>query len=447
MVRVAAALLQIIPGVVLPNILDRLDSFATPIRLWWPVVLLGIATIGSYGTVYYAIGVLIPVISADTGWGIGVLSGGFSIAVLGQGGIAVAAGRLLDRHGSRSVLIPSLIVGTAALLLSSVARDAWQFALAWSLGGAAIGGSLFYNVTMPITARLFRDRRASAFSLLTLFGALASPIFYPMAGWMTGAWGWRGALQGLICLMVLCVLPAATLVRAPAEPSNAASPPMRRLGDVLSQPRVQMSLVIFGCAALANSALLLHQVPALQAAGLSLAAATSYAGARGAFQIPGRLLLAPLTHRFGIRRSICICYLAAASAALALGIAIELDLTTVSVLYFTVVSGMSLGLLSPLNGLFQTETFQERDWGMLSGVTVLVTSLASAAGATLSGLAVDVTGRYTPGLLAIGVLQIIAVLLLIVQERAHEPSPALGIRSRVVAPVDSRPGRTAKRPV
>ena len=152
-----------------------------PVRVWWPAVLLGLTTIGAYGTAYYSIGVLIPAISEDTGWRTGSLSTSFSLAMLGQGAIALIAGRVFDRRGSRPVLLSSICAGAALLLVSTLAKSPSQFILAWALGSAAIGGGLYYNVTMPITARLYPDNRAAAFSVLTLLGALASPIFYPIA--------------------------------------------------------------------------------------------------------------------------------------------------------------------------------------------------------------------------------------------------------------------------
>ncbi|MDA1003567.1 MAG: MFS transporter, partial [Chloroflexi bacterium] len=121
------------------------------LRFWIPAAALGLATIGAYGTAYYAIGVLIPVMSTETGWSTGALSGGFSIGVLGQGAVALIAGRTFDRHGSRPVLAPALIVGAALLMAASFAQTPWQFVAAWGVGGAAVGGGLYYNVTMPVT--------------------------------------------------------------------------------------------------------------------------------------------------------------------------------------------------------------------------------------------------------------------------------------------------------
>jgi MFS family permease len=383
---------------------------------WWPALLLGLATIGAYGTAYYSIGVLIPVISADTGWSAGALAGGFSIGMLGQGAIALSSGRIFDRHGSKLILLPSIGLGGLLLFASSQAQEPWQFVAAWSAGAAVIGGGLYYNVTMPMTTRLYPGRRAAAFSVLTLLGALASPIFYPLAAWLIDLLGWRGALQALVGVMVVCVAPAALFVHAPAASLPAAA--KLRLAGALAEPAVHRLLLVFALSAFANSALLLHQVPALEAAGLSLAAASGFAGARGAFQIPGRLFLSPLTRRFGVRGSIAMCYSLASTATLALLIAVGAGTPLPLAVYFTVVSGISLGMLSPLNGLFQAEVYGDSKLGTLSGVNVIVVSIAGALGAWSAGLAADAAGSYVLPLGVAVVLQTGAVLALRWQQAA-----------------------------
>jgi MFS family permease len=394
------------------------------IALWWPAVLLGLATIGSYGTVQYSIGVLIPAIHSESGWSTAALSAGFSLATLGQGFVALMSGRLLDSRGSRPVLLPALAAGAALLLLASIAKEAWQFVVCWGVGGAAIGGGLFYNVTMPVTARLYRDRRVTAFQVLTLLGALASPIFYPVAGLMIDAWGWRGALRGLLGLTAMCVAPAALFVRSQPSPSSAATGGSAEVRRALRQPVVWRALLMFGLAAMANSALLLHQVAAMRAAGLSLAAASGYAGARGAFQIPGRLVLTPLTSKLGVRGALALCYGAASTATLALLLAVFGADAEVLALFFAVAGGVSLGLLSPLNGLLQVEAFGEARLGTLSGVAVIVTSSSGAAGALVMGLARDATGSYRLPLAAVILVQGLAIAALAWQRRATLAQPA-----------------------
>lgn len=66
--------------------------------------------------------------------------------------------------------------------------------------------------------------------------------------------------------------------------------------------------------AFANAAVLLYKVPIMEATGLSLAAASGLAGLRGAFQLPGRLVLSPLVRPAGVRGLIGGCYLLSATA-------------------------------------------------------------------------------------------------------------------------------------
>lgn len=408
------------------------DRLAT----WWPALLLGLATIGAYGVAYYSIGVLIPVIASDAGWSTGALAGGFSIGMLGQGAIALFCGRILDRHGSKRVLLSSMCLGGLLLFASSFAQEAWQFVAAWSLGAAVVGGGLYYNVTMPMTARLYPERRSAAFAVLTLLGALASPVFYPLSAWLVDLIGWRGGLQALVGVMALCVAPAALFVEAPGASSRSREGPGEtRLTSALRESAVHRVLVVFALAAFANSALLLHQVSALEAAGLSLAAASGFAGVRGAFQIPGRLFLTPITQRFGVRGSVAICYALAATASLALLLAVGGAAPTLLAVYFTVVSGMSLGMLSPLNGLFQAEVYGDSRLGTLSGVNVIVVSVSGALGAWAAGVAADAAGSYVLPLAAAVFLQAGSMLALRWQQAARRETSVTG-RSEV----DAHPG-------
>ena len=77
-------------------------------RYWRDASLLGVATVGAYGVVNYAFGVLIDPLHEDTGWSTGTLSFAYSAGVLLSGAVAFVAGRTLDRHGSRPVLLTAL---------------------------------------------------------------------------------------------------------------------------------------------------------------------------------------------------------------------------------------------------------------------------------------------------------------------------------------------------
>lgn len=392
---------------------------------WLPVALLGLATIGAYGISQYAIGTLLPAIAAAEGWTSGTLAGGYAVGILLQGPVALLAGREFDRRGSRRVLLPACLAGCVLLAVASVTTEAWAFVGCWALGSAAIGGGLYYSMTMPATVRLYPERRAQALSVLTLIGALAAPLFSPLAAVLVEAVGWRSAIRALVLVAAICILPAARLVDAPAGlPTTDRATAHGGWSEALRAPAVRWVLLVTAIGGMANHALLLHQVGALHAAGLSLAAASAYAGARGGFQILGRLTLAPLTARLGMRRALALCHALAATAVLSVLLLAAQGGWAPLALYFAVAGGVSMGLVAPLNGLLQAEAYGDEWLGRLSGVTVIVVSIAGWLGSWGVGLAGDARGSILGPFGAIAALQVVAVALLVLGRGAP------GARSR-----------------
>jgi MFS family permease len=395
----------------------------TWLATWWPVLLLGCTTIGAYGAVYYSFGVLLTPMRDATGWSTGALSGGFSLSVLLGGACAVLAGRVVDRAGARLVLAVSLAVGCAGLLAASYAEESWQFVAGWAIGGGAVAGGLYYNVTMALTARLYPAQRPAAFSILTLLGALAGPIFYPYAGWLVETFEWRTALRLLVLALAVSAAPAAILVRVGPGQRAPEATDSRRDGSVraaLSDRRIVTALIMMGTVSLGTSALTLHQVPAMQATGISLAAASGIAGTRGFFQFGGRVFLSPLIARLGLVGALGAAYAVSAAGTGLLAAAGSIVL----VFAFIAMTGVALGLLSPLHGLFAAEVYGEARLGTLMGVQQIVVSVSGAAGPWIAGVALDATGSYAPVLLAAAALQLGGLGALVAQRRAAGNSRA-----------------------
>ncbi|MSP21855.1 MAG: MFS transporter [Dehalococcoidia bacterium] len=362
---------------------------------WRVAVLLGIETIGAYGMVLYAIGVLVAPIQVDTGWSTGALSTAFAVGILLSGVVAVGAGYALDRAGSRVVFLSTLAGGATLLLLASQATTAAGFIATWGLGAALVGGGLCYPMTMATLSRIYPERRAEALSILTLLGALASPIFYPLAGWLVEAYDWREAMRALVLVMVVLIVPGALVAQAPPPQVAAArSAPTTSIGTVLREANLLRLLLAVSLASAATSALLLHQVPAMQATGLSLNTASGFAGVRGFLQIPGRLALARLTSTFGLRGTATLAYATGAVGAGALCLALAGGPAVVLAVIFALTAGLAVGMLAPVHGLLAAKTYGAERLGTLSGMQQFVASIAGAAGPWLSGVLVDRSEGY-----------------------------------------------------
>lgn len=401
-------------------------------RYWRDASLLGVATIGAYGVVNYAFGVFIEPLHEDTGWSTGTLSFAFSVGVLLSGVAAFIAGRTLDRHGSRPVMLTALAVGCVGFLAAAEARHVAWFVACWAVTGGAVAGGLYYHVTMAMTSRLYANRRAAAISVLTLLGALASPIFNPLVAWMVEAWGWRDALRALAVLLAVLVGPAALIVRSQPVPVPPRVPGER---GAWREPMVWRLMLAACFSAGASSALILHQVSAIRALGLPLATAAALGGARGLMQIPGRLMLAPLIGWLSVPGAQLLSYGLLAAGAAALVFADGL----LAAWFFVVAAGVAIGLSSPLNGLLSAEAYGER-LGAFSGMQQAAMSVASAGGAWLAGVAVDRTGGYGLTLAGIAVLEAGAAASLLWQRRALRAAQSSMAGAASVSPETGGPG-------
>jgi MFS family permease len=370
-------------------------------KKWCSSVLLGVASLGAYGLVLYSFGVFVGPIREETGWSYGSISAAFSLAILVSGIGATFTGRLLDRIGARPVLLGTLAIGSALLFPTASADSPILFIAGWGVGGGIIGAGLFYNLTMAVTIRLFETERPKAFAILTFLGGLASPIFFPLAGFMVEHWGWRDALRGLIGLLILCVLPAAVFITGGR--SRESEPDVGRkktacseILEAFREPTAFFMIAAFSLSMSVLAAIQVHHVPMMTATGVALGAATALAGIRGFLSLPGRAFLSPVTKLMGVKGAIQIMYLAMAAGSLFLllaGSAIMLWL-------FVGVSGLTFGLIVPLQGLYATEIFGEQRIGTLMGAQTTIIGLATAAGPSLLGLTVDYTGNYDSFLIA-----------------------------------------------
>jgi len=374
---------------------------------------MGIATVGAYGLVLYAFGVFIGPIKDETSWSYGVISGAFSLGVLISGLGATITGRLLDAVGSRPVMLGSLAIGSILLYNAAIAQSQAMFVICWGTGGGVIGAGLFYNITMAVTTRMYKEDRPKAFAILTFIGGLASPIYFPLAGLMVETWGWRTALKGLIILLVVSVLPSILAISGGNAEKEAAAKveEKKKFIDILyafKSRQIYMMTLAFSLCMCIFAAIQVHHVPAMKATGLTLSFATTLAGIRGFLSLPGRAMLSPIVSFAGTRGAIQVMYIAMALGMLLLYFAGHFGF----VISFVLVTGLTFGLIVPLHGLYAAEVFSEQHIGTLLGVQTTITSLATALGPVLLGLTVDPTGGYGALLLiSVGVTALATVCL------------------------------------
>lgn len=107
-------------------------------RPWQTIGILAFTQIASWGSVYYAFGVVAPAIARDLGIGGELAYGAFSWSLLVAGLVSAPIGMLLDRFGGRPVMASGSLACGAGLLWLSRCDSLASYYGAWTLLGLAI---------------------------------------------------------------------------------------------------------------------------------------------------------------------------------------------------------------------------------------------------------------------------------------------------------------------
>jgi MFS family permease len=175
-------------------------------RDYLPAIALGITQIMGNGTLMYAYAVLLPHMAEDLGLSLSTAFGILSLGLFFGGAVAPISGTLVDRFGGRWVMtIGSVLAGISLMSLSFVTGKFGLFAAI--LCAEAAGMMVLYNVAFASVARLdLNVPTKQSISVITLFGGVASTIFWPVTLWLFNGFGWQmtGVILGAAYLAV-CV--------------------------------------------------------------------------------------------------------------------------------------------------------------------------------------------------------------------------------------------------
>lgn len=406
--------------------LPTLSTVFSWLKTWQPAILLGILTCGAYGLVLYGFGIIAGPIQDDEGWSSAMVNAAFMGSYLLGAAASLVSGRVLDVLGPRLVLWTGLVVGTIFLMAASYVGSVWLFIVFWTLGGAVTIAGLFYNVTMPITARLYPQRQTAAMTVLVTTGGFSSVIFMPLTGLITEELGWRWAVRILLVLAAVLSIPAVLTVRRlptlpPPEQQMRDAPSVDQYGystvrEALRSREVQVTIAMVVCSSFALGALLNHFVPAAVAAGLSLTASASLTGLRGFLSLPGRALIGPMATLLGLRPALGAGYFVMLLGTLAL-----LAAGPVWWIYLSaIIAGLVWGQTMPLQGLIASEVYGLRRLGTLMAIQTSAGNVALAIGPFAAGVLLDsMGGDYQPVLIAIAAMNALTLAFLLLLSRTR----------------------------
>lgn len=364
-------------------------------RFPWTMVLgLALATLVSWGTLFYAFAILMLPMGAELGWSKPEMNGALSLGLGVTGLSSYAVGRWIDRRGGRWVMVAGGVLGALFLLAWSQVTALWQLYAVW-VGIGVASAMVLYDPVFAVLARAIPRHYRKAITLVTLLGGLASTVFIPLTQELVQHLGWRQALV----VLALIELPASAgipwlLLR---DRASATAPPQiaaEHQGVVrraLRLPTFWLLAATFVGMALFQTAVLFSFVPMLAERGFSIAESVFAYALIGPSQVAGRVVLLALERRATPLLAGLSGTLLPLGAMLALS---AVEASPAVLLFFAGSFGAGMGIKTIVQATAAPELLGRAGYGALQGAMLTPVYAAHAIGPFAAALLWQLAGDY-----------------------------------------------------
>ena len=387
--------------------------------LWIVICGLGLTQIIGWGTTYYMLGALSQDIAQSTGWSGTLIFGAFSAALLLSGIISRHGGRLIDRVGGRRVMIAGSIFAAAGLALMGAFPHPATYVIGWLLLGLAMRFAT-YDAAFASLTQIVGHGARRAISYLTLFGGLASTVFWPVSHYLALNIGWAHTLLAYAALNLFVCLPVHWAVLQAARGEHEAERTMEAqpAAHVAGRGRL-VAITLFASALALNglvfSSISAHAVPLFQGLGFAGDEAVFMAALIGPSQVASRMGEILMGRRLTPMQLGLIAFglLPVAVALFAL-----LGFSWPAAILFAVLYGASNGLVTIAKGAVPLSLFGTRGYGEVLGVISAPNLILNAAAPLLFALLLDqVSAQWS--LLIAGGAALASTLFMLRLSRLH----------------------------
>ena len=406
-------------------------------RLYHRWIIVGISFVNlavAYG-LYFSFSVFFVAILEEFRWSRASIAGAFSLSTLLLGISSWFVGRLIDRFGSRKILIGGILILCFSTIASGWIKELWHL---YALFGVfvAIGGSgLGWVPHSVLLFNWFLEKRGTMVGIAFSGMGIGILIIGPLSQFLISWYGWRIAyvLLGLMVLVLLlplnCILPIIPREKeafAGNYRSNQSTTVQGKIKRVSSQ-RDEKVNPAFGHAMrtvplwcfffayllipLGIFPVMLHQVAYVIDLGYSKMLAAFVLGTIGFLSSAGRMLFGTLSDRMGREKVATLSFLFSI-----VGILILLFLPLLqSVFWFYLYAalfGLGFGARGPIITAMVADMYQGKHFGSIYGFTLIGSGIGGALGPWLGGYLHDLTGSYKiPFITCIPIIVLACILI------------------------------------
>ena len=379
---------------------------------WWLVVIALLVNAFTSSPVFGGVGVWVDSLEQEFGWSRTQLSIAFSVGQLEASVMGPVIGMLVDRIGSRKVVLIGIsIIGIGFILLSFVSTI-WMFYLSFAvlMIGASAGGWLPMMTTIN---NWFNKRRSMAMGFGGLGFSIGSFLLVPALAWLVNPnhYGWQATSLTLGLFFLASAYPVSLLIRNIPEdygevPDGFAYlrnekngnaivetqtyDPSYSMRDILKIPAFWIISICHGMSTMLIGTMTVHLILALKDQGISVQT--------GAWIWGFTLGFSGLCQIFGgwigdkVPKNLALCFFGWVQA---VGVVTATFIT--SVYYapiFVVIYGLGFGARMPLGTAIRGEYFGRKAFGKVLGWSMMPMMLLMMMGPLVAGKMYDVYGSY-----------------------------------------------------
>jgi Major Facilitator Superfamily len=387
--------------------------------LWLIIAGLGLTQIIGWGSTYYALGALSQDIARSEGWSSTLIFGAFSAALLLSGLISPWAGRFIDLKGGRSLMTAGSLLAAMGCLIIGGFPHPVAYCIGWLVLGVAMRLAL-YDAAFASLSQITGSGARRAISYLSLYGGLASTVFWPLSHTLSERIGWSDAFLVYAALHLFVCLPIHWFVLGGASGKAAATDAETDAGEAPLTGAARRRAMIYFAAVLALngvvfSSISAHVVPLFQGLGFTGESAVTFAALIGPSQVASRIGEIMLGRKL---KSVHLGVIAFGLLPVALALFAAGGFSPAAALVFALLYGASNGLVTIAKGAVPLSLFGRKGYGEVLGILAAPNLVLNAAAPLLFALLLSWTGP-APALMIAGVAALISAVGMIQLARLH----------------------------
>ena len=389
---------------------------------WWVVSAAFAITFLGFGSAY-TFSAFLEQLQHDFGASRGSVSLVFSLAGFLYFGLGIISGPLADRFGSRLLAVIGMVLLGGGLALASAARNLVEVYAAYGLG-VGLGCGCAYVPAIGAVQRWFVRRRGFASGLAVAGIGVGTLVMPPLASFLIGALGWRGAYLVLGGLALVLGGGMAMLIENDPnsrglnpdgdEQAQAVQAGGTSVRDAIRSGRFISLYVACLICSFGVFVPFVHLVPFARDHGIAASTAALLLGVIGIGSTAGRFFLGAIADRMGRERSLLMMFIGMAASLSIWALSADVWSLTVFALVFGVFYGGWVAVLPAV----VMDYFGGRNVSGIIGVLYTSVAFGTLIGPSAAGFAFDLSHSYELPIIASAATNVLAALIVALTPRA-----------------------------